>query len=166
MDENQQSKLVPSLIGGAAIAVLSTFPVISAANCLCCLWVIAGGFLSVYIFNNNLPDDGVMSQNDALILGLLSGIFGALFATFLSYFFLVIGYKPGMELVESLMDTQEDIAPEVRDMLDAFRGREGVLGPFVVLIQLGVKLVVYVVFSTIGGVIGGAVLNKKRNTAD
>ncbi|RKY81791.1 hypothetical protein DRQ07_03115 [candidate division KSB1 bacterium] len=160
--ENNESKLIPSLAGGAVIAILSTFPVISAGNCLCCMWVIAGGIVAVYLYNKNLPENKELTQSDALIIGVLSGIFGALFATLINYFFIVIGYRPGMAFLESFIESKRDIAPEVKDMIESFKGNEGLFGPFIVFVQLGVKLIIYTVFSMLGGVIAGAFLNKKQ----
>ena len=160
MDQNQ-SKLIPALIGGAVIAVLSTFPIISAGNCLCCMWVLGGGFLAVYLYKKDLPKDSEMSQGDALLLGLIAGVFGALFATLINYFFLAIGFKPGMAFLESVLKSRQDISPEIKDMLNTLRG-ESFIGPMLILFQLVVKLVIYSVFGMLGGVIGGAVFNKKQ----
>ena len=41
-------KLQPALFGGLFIGVLSALPIISAGNCLCCMWVVAGGMLATY----------------------------------------------------------------------------------------------------------------------
>jgi len=160
MDQNP-SKLIPALVGGAVIAVLSSFPIISAGNCLCCMWVIGGGFLAVYLYKKDLPEGAGMTQGDALLIGLIAGVFGALFATLINYFFLAIGFKPGMAFLESILESREDISPEVKDMLNTLRG-ESFIGPMLILSQLVIKLFIYSLFSMIGGVIGGAVFNKKQ----
>ncbi len=40
------SKMQPALIGGVILGVLSAVPFVNALNCLCCLWVIAGGVVA------------------------------------------------------------------------------------------------------------------------
>ena len=37
----------PALLGGLFIGVLSSLPVVGAANYCCCLWVVVGGVLTV-----------------------------------------------------------------------------------------------------------------------
>ena len=48
------SRYQPALLGGLFIGVLSALPVVNIANC-CCLWVICGGVLTVYLQQQNLP---------------------------------------------------------------------------------------------------------------
>ena len=63
----------PALLGGVFIGVLSALPYINAANC-CCLWVIAGGVLVVYLQQQASPTP--VATNDAVIGGLIAGAIG------------------------------------------------------------------------------------------
>ena len=36
-------------LGGLFIGVLSALPIIGAANCCCCLWIVSGGALAAYL---------------------------------------------------------------------------------------------------------------------
>ena len=36
-------------LGGIFIGVLSALPVVGAANCCCCLWIVSGGALATYL---------------------------------------------------------------------------------------------------------------------
>ena len=36
-------------LGGLFIGVLSALPIVGAANCCCCLWIVSGGALSAYL---------------------------------------------------------------------------------------------------------------------
>ena len=65
----------PALLGGLFIGVLSSLPVISIANC-CCLWVLAGGVLVVYLQQQNTPVPVI--TGDAAIGGLIAGAVGGL----------------------------------------------------------------------------------------
>ena len=40
----------PALIGGLVMGVLSALPIISAGNVCCCLWVVSGGAIAAYLF--------------------------------------------------------------------------------------------------------------------
>ncbi len=73
------SKHQPALLGGLFIGVLSSLPVVSAANLCCCLWVVAGGVLVVYLQQQNTP--GPVATGDAALGGVMAGaIGGVLFA--------------------------------------------------------------------------------------
>ena len=43
------SRFQPALLGGVVIGVLSGLPFVNIGNCCCCLWVVAGGVLTVYL---------------------------------------------------------------------------------------------------------------------
>ena len=48
-------RLQPALYGGLFIGVLSALPLVNAGNCCCCLWVLMGGALAVYLRQQNSP---------------------------------------------------------------------------------------------------------------
>ncbi len=159
--EQQPGKLIPGLIGGAAIGILSTLPIINLGNCLCCMWVAFGGALAAYIYHKSLPKDISITSVDGALAGLLAGLFGALFFTFLTYFFMaVIGFRPGGTIIDSLLESRNDISPEVEELLEELR-HSGEVNPFFVLIQLISSLVINAVFGAIGGIIGAAFLKKQ-----
>jgi len=73
------------LIGSAVIAGISALPGISIINCCCCAGILFGGALAVFYYQKDFqPDMPPMETSDALMVGLLSGIFGAVGATVLS----------------------------------------------------------------------------------
>jgi len=159
--EQQPSKLVPGLIGGATIGILSTLPIINLGNCLCCMWVVFGGALAAYVYHKSLPRDMPITSADGALAGLLAGLFGALFFTFLTYFFMaVIGFRPGGTIIDSILESRNDISPELEELLEELR-QGGEVNPIFVLIQLISSLVIDAVFGTIGGIIGAAFLKKR-----
>ncbi len=161
MEENP-SKLTPALIGGAVIGILSTLPIINLGNCLCCMWILIGGFIGTYLYSRDLPAEHSLSGGDGAIIGLLSGIFGALFGAFLGYFLMaVLGFNPGKHIVESLLESKRNISPEMRELLERVREREGI-NPFFVFIGLFFSLIINSIFGTIGGIMGAAIFKKQR----
>jgi len=161
MEENP-GKLTPALIGGAVIGILSTMPIINLGNCLCCMWILTGGFMGAYFYSRGLPAGQSLSGGDGAIVGLLSGIFGALFGAFLGYFLMAMfGFNPSKHIVESMLESKRNISPEMRDFLERVREREGV-SPFFVFIGLFFSLVINSLFGTIGGIIGAAVFKKTK----
>ena len=45
----------PALLGGLFIGVLSSLPLVNIGNVCCCLWVVVGGLLTVYLQQQNTP---------------------------------------------------------------------------------------------------------------
>ena len=97
--------------GGLALGILSSIPVISAGNVLCCLWVQAGGGLAAWFLNKQRP--GGLKYGDGAFGGVFSGLIGAFVATLISI------------PVQILMFTPERIAEFKRNLnrcTDAARG--------------------------------------------
>ena len=72
-------ELGPCLMGGALMAILSVFPLISVFNVFCCLWLIVGGAVTILIAKRNNPEP--ITGGDALLYGAISGVFGWLLFT-------------------------------------------------------------------------------------
>src|SRR6187549_2552543 len=73
----------PALAGGMLLGVLSSIPVISAGNCLCCMWVLGGGAFGAFLLMKQRPTGGI-SYGDGAFVGVMSGLFGAFVATLIS----------------------------------------------------------------------------------
>jgi len=58
------------------MGVLSALPIISAGNVCCCLWVVSGGAVAAYLFQQNRSTP--MTPADGALVGLLAGLAGAL----------------------------------------------------------------------------------------
>src|SRR5438128_10465269 len=69
----------PALIGGVVMGVLSALPIISAGNACCCLWVVSGGVVAAYLFQQNRTTP--VTPGDGALVGLLAGLVGALVRT-------------------------------------------------------------------------------------
>ena len=161
--EQNPSKLTPALIGGAVIGILSTLPIINLGNCLCCMWILTGGFVGTYLYSRSLQPGYNLSGGVGAIVGLLSGIFGALFGAFLSYFLMaVLGFNPGRHIIESMLESKRNISPEMRELLERIHEKEEI-NPFFVFIGLFFSLILNSIFGTIGGIIGAAVFKKREN---
>jgi len=157
----QPSKLTPALAGGAVMAVLSSVPIISIGNCICCLWILLGGAVAVIIYNRGLPEGQSVNGGEGAVLGLLAGIFGALFGTILSYLFMSLG-DMGMtkNILRGIMERQNDLSPELENFLRNFEeGRA--FSPGFILISLFASLFVNIVFGALGGLIGASLFKKK-----
>lgn len=159
--ENQPSKLVPALIGGGVMAVLSSFPVISIGNCLCCMWVLFGGGLAAYLYSRELPPDQLLSSGDGALVGLIAGLFGALFTTLLSSLFILIGFQFSPEIFSEFMESSQDMPSEFRDLMKNWTSGGG-LGSFMVIMNLFINIIADSIFGTLGGLLGAAIFAKQK----
>jgi hypothetical protein len=148
------SKHQPALLGGLFIGVMSSLPIVSTFNICCCLWVVAGGVLVVYLQQQRTPEP--VETSDAVVGGLLAGVVGALIAGLGAMILLSAGGAMWQEQVRQALDSNNDVPPEVRDMLMGL-----VSGNSLALLAFVINLPVFSVFSMLGSLLGLAIFRKK-----
>jgi len=159
--EESSGKLAPALIGGSVMAVLSWIPVIAMGNCLCCMWILLGGAAGAFWYRKKSPPGASISGGEAAMVGLLSGIFGALFHTFLTYAFLAVtGLNLGQGFLETLIDNAGTIPAEIEDLLLELR-EEG-MSPLFVFAGLFISIIVNSLFGMIGAILYVSLTEKKN----
>lgn len=150
----------PALFGGLLIGVLSSLPIIKAGNICCCLWVICGGLLTVYLQQQRQSEP--IETGEAVIGGLLAGVIGAIIVGIFTYItLLVFGpvIQSGMDSVRQQFESNPDMPPAARDFaLSVIRMMTG--GGAAVLVML-ITIPVYAVFSMLGALLGTALFRKK-----
>ncbi len=148
------SKLQPALLGGLVIGVLSALPVLSAGNCLCCLWVILGGVLATYLLQQAQPTR--VEAADGAIVGLLAGLVGAVVGTLVSIPVQMIMGPLGSDTLRQVLEQSGgDMPAEVRGLLDQLS--QGGVGGALLFVTLLMTLVVNAVFGALGGALGTAI---------
>ena len=146
-------KLMPALLGGLFIGVLSTLPVINLGNACCCMWVISGGALAAWLLQQNQPE--AITGADGALIGLMAGIVGAFVGAILQIP-VEIWFGPiQREWMERLMQGQADVPPQFLEMLNR------PMSAATVIADLIFRLVAYVIFGMLGGVLGVAIFRKK-----
>ena len=106
------SKLTPALIAGGVVSLISIVPVIG--SCMCCLWILLGGLLAVYLYQRELKPGQDLNMTSGVITGVLTGVFSALFVTLVTVFLTtVIGFRPGHEIFQEMLEAQGDLEPEI-----------------------------------------------------
>lgn len=150
------SKLQPSLLGGLFVGVLSALPIISAGNCLCCLWVICGGVLAAYLLQQD--QDAPLAAGDGAIVGLLAGIVGALLSSALAIPVQMLMGPLSANLYRQLAQQASEAPPELRSFLEQLGS--GSVGVAAVLINLVFSLIFFSVFGLLGGLLGQSLFRK------
>jgi hypothetical protein len=158
------SKLMPALYGGIIIGLISGIPFLSFINCLCCAGVLFGGVMAVFFYKKDLTSQmPPLSNNDALAVGALAGLFGALFANILSAVFLyTIGNVAGEATYNAVVGFYESIGildqmpPEALEQME-----QGMMEGELSAVSVISSFVIFPLFGLLGGLIGYAIFKPK-----
>jgi hypothetical protein len=153
-------RLQPALLGGLLIGVLSALPLVNFGNCCCCLWVITGGTLAVYLRQQNSPF--AVSSSEGALLGLLAGLIGGVLGVLLSIPIELAMGPLQRRLVEWVLSANPDIPSEIREMSE--RAGTGA-GAAAIAFKLLFGIVTGAIFGMIGGLLGVALFNKNAPPA-
>ncbi|MEO8166844.1 MAG: DUF4199 domain-containing protein [bacterium] len=153
------SMLMPALYGGIIMGVISTVPVLSLMNCLCCAGVMFGGFMAVFFYKKEmLPGMAPLTSSDGLQLGALAGVFGGVIGSLLTVIVLkVIGNVNG-QMILSMMEVMRDRMPA--EKWDEMQG--DVLATELSVFKMIMGLIIDVIFGLLGGLIGYSILKPKK----
>lgn len=147
------ARLQPALLGGVFIGVMSALPIINAGNCCCCLWVLAGGALAVYLRQQNSPVP--IEASEGALMGLLAGLLGGVLGVLLAIPLQMLLGPMQQEWMREWMAGNQDMPPEAREMMDRLMA-----GNAVQLVGAVINIVTSVVFGMLGGLLGVAIFKK------
>jgi hypothetical protein len=153
--------LQPALIGGLVMGVLSALPIISVGNACCCLWVISGGVVAAYLFQQNTTTP--ITPSDGALVGLLAGLVGALVQVVITIPIDLLVAPMQQAIVDRVLD-MGTLPPEARDLLERYGRRGAMTGAYFILARVvGLMFWVFVggLFSTLGGLLGAAIFKKQ-----
>jgi len=144
----------PAILGGLFIGIISSLPIVSALNICCCLWVVLGGLLVVYLQQQRTPEP--VETADAILGGLIAGLIGALITSAIAMVITRYTQPLFMEQVRSQLESNPELPPEARDfILNLITGRG------LIFMLFAVNLPLYAVFAMLGSLLGLAVFRKK-----
>jgi hypothetical protein len=146
-------KLQPAFFGGLFIGVLSALPLLSAC---CCLWMVAGGTLAVYLMQQNHPYP--ITTADGALVGLLAGVIGGVIGTIIAIPVQMMMGPFQQQLLERMASNSE-IPPEMRAMIENM-GTRGI-GAIAALFNLVFSVILGLIFGMLGGLLGVALFKKK-----
>jgi hypothetical protein len=144
-------RLFPAVLGGLFIGIMSALPLVSLGNCLCCLWIVGGGFLAAYLSQQDHPSP--ITTSDGALAGFLAGVLGAVFCTIIAIPIEAMMGPIQAQIVERVLSSRGDIPPGVREMFESLQ-TGGVSFVISAIIRFCTMLILGVIFSTIGGVLG------------
>ncbi|HET9370989.1 MAG TPA: hypothetical protein VFO19_12105 [Vicinamibacterales bacterium] len=143
----------PALLGGLFIGVISALPVVGSLNICCCLWVVLGGGLTVYLQQQRTPEP--LETGEAVLGGLIAGLLGAVIYVLLQSLLMSIMPIP-QDAIRDALERNPDVPAELRDMILRFTSGQGVLA-----LMLAINIPAMAVFSMLGALLGLAIFRKK-----
>jgi len=146
-------RLQPALYGGLFIGVLSALPLVNAGNCCCCLWVLMGGALAVYLRQQNSPYS--VPASEGALVGLLAGLIGGVVAGVLSIPLQAMTSGFQHQILERILASNPDMPTEARDAMERWA-----TGYALRTVGALINVVVFTVFGMLGGLLGVAVFKK------
>ncbi len=157
------SVLMPALYGGIVIAVISAVPGLNLLNCLCCAGVMIGGAMSVFFYKKDLTESHpTLTSGDAVQLGALAGVFGAIIGSAISAAILAAFGDVSKHMIMTFMEQyRNDIPSEAFDQME----RGMAMGGGLWVISLVSSLVIDTIFGLLGGLIGYAIWKPKAGAA-
>lgn len=144
-----------ALLGGLFIGVLSALPVIGAGNACCCLWVILGGMLTVYLEQQKTPVP--IETSTAALSGLIAGAIGGLIQSLAGLLmFRMVSGGDTQQAIDQILGSIPNLPPESAEW-----ARTLAQGPAFALVSVAVTVPLYAVFGMLGALLGTAFFRKK-----
>lgn len=152
MSHPRPNVLTPVLIGGAAAGILSGTPFF---GCLCCLWIIGGAMLSVFLLAKESPHS--LSAGDGAVVGAFTGIAAAVVSALVEIPLKTMNEEFLRRFLSRLAEFAEDLPAGWETWLD--QSTQISLPMF--LIGLFVSAVIYAGLGALGGILGISLFGKK-----
>lgn len=146
--------LVPALLGGLFVGVLSALPFVNVANC-CCLWIFTGGLLAAYVLQQN-EDQPIGAARGALV-GLLSGGIGAFVWLIVTVALDPIVSPFQQQILASVAPNASDLPPEVQSLLDSLSQPDS--RPLRFAMGFIAQVFTGTIFSMLGGLVGSSIFS-------
>jgi hypothetical protein len=170
------SKQRAVLLGGLVIGLVSGIPGLSLLNCCCCAGILIGGALAVYLYKEEFtPETPPLESSDVLILSFIAGILGAVIATavsgVVSTFFGPVETEFLRKIMARVTDKlasqgalQQNSIDEIQNQLEQAVQEKLTVGS--ILRSLIFSLIIYPIFSMLGGLIGFGIFGKKKRPSN
>ena len=155
----------PALFGGLIAGILSVIPIVSLINCCFCAWLLVGGAVAAKMLINRTPRP--IKSGEGAQVGAIAGVIAAGVYFFISLALIVfgVGLKFQQRMFERIAEWNND--PQFREMLQKIieasvnqTTGQRLIASLPVLVALSL---LYIGFSTLGGLLGVALFEKRRD---
>ncbi len=149
------------VLGGVVSALTDALPLLNLINCLCCLGIASGGAVAVFYYQRYLPPDVPMiSTPQAVQMGLMAGIIGALAAFVFHYIMYQMIGNWQVEWILNTIENLDDVPAVWENIYEELQGEEyQVFAGWAILIR---SLILFPIFTVSGALITRRILLKRR----
>jgi hypothetical protein len=151
-------KAQPAFYAGLVIGVLSGLPIISLGNCVCCMWVVGGGALAVYLMQQDHPY--AVSAADGALVGLMAGAIGGVVALLIGIP-LKLALGPMQQRLLERIVANPDMPEQYRTMIETMSANAAGRAVAMQVVFGLFGACVDAVFGLLGGLLGVALFKKK-----
>jgi hypothetical protein len=138
---NTRAFLLATLISGVVMGLLGGLPLISALNCVLCMWVWLSAILAVMLYRNFEGTKPKVTPSQGALLGLVSGVIGA----FIVWLISLLTRNVAMSYIAQMLSATGTNIPD------------SLLRTGASIFSLFFDLVLYAIFGAVGGLIGAAI---------
>src|SRR3954470_22793736 len=98
------------------MGVLSALPLVYIGNACCCLWIVSGGVVAAYVFQQETARP--ITPSDGALVGLLAGLIGACIHLVLSIPIDIVMAPLERSIAGRLLGAAGSMPSEMRDMIE------------------------------------------------
>jgi hypothetical protein len=144
------------LIGGL---ITGLGPLVPILNLACCFFPILGGIVAVAVYRSSTPTPP--TNNDGIILGLMTGIVGTLLYGLLVGPVTLLFGGILQSLLSRAVPRLSDVPEEIRPLLEFLFTHVGTVVGAAVFFKIVTRLGLSLVFGVLGGILGVAILKPR-----
>ena len=155
----------PALVGGVMAGMLSVIPFVNFVNCCFCAWLLVGGAVAAKMLINRAPRP--VRSGEGAQVGAVAGLIAAGIYSLISLAMAV--FNVGQRLQEELLNRMAEMSNDptfqetVRKMIEESANQPLAQKLVSVVIVLIIVSIIYIGFSTLGGLLGVALFEKRRD---
>jgi hypothetical protein len=159
MDERSPDLLRPTLTAGILFGALASVPFLSLINCACCALVLGCGFFASWLYSGECRRQTLGFRPGAgAMVGLVSGAFYAVTESVLGTGIRLAVGDPTSRAILPRLRNLPDLPAELRDALEQAQQASEATPTFAsFVLAFFMTVLIAAAFSTLGGLIGGAV---------
>ena len=155
----------PALMGGLLAGFLSVIPGISLGNACCCAWLLVGGAVAAKMVINRTPRP--VKSGEGAQIGAIAGLIaaGVYLVISIPLTLFGIGERVYQALLERLAESNgspdmQEWVRKVKELSESQTPAQRLISALPILIAAGV---LFTGFSTLGGLLGVALFEKRRD---
>ncbi|HEY7183259.1 MAG TPA: hypothetical protein VIC84_17635 [Blastocatellia bacterium] len=157
----------PALVGGVTAGLLSVIPLVNLVNCCFCAWLLVGGAVAAKMLIDRTPRP--LRSGEGAQVGAIAGLIASGIYSLISLALVVLGVGQNVQQQQEALDrvAERTNDPNIREAIQRIGEMLVNQSPagriLLTLAGMAVVTVIYVGFSTLGGLLGVAMFEKRRN---